>query len=120
MKRSVLLLANLASRTEKYLSTRVNPGTKLPRSRPTVGIDAQGPSVAPHATDSVPFPLESLSLHAAPDPKARSCAPRSRLCARACHSAIALTLTAPRTGSKTNPRRRVKALTHSAVDARSL
>ena len=51
---------------------------------------------------------------------ARSFAPRSRLWANACHSAMAFTFISPRTRKHNNPRPRTKALTHSAVDARSL
>src|SRR5512135_450393 len=55
-----------------------------------------------------------------PTATARSRAAHGRLCARAYHSAIALTLATPRTSTHTRPRPRANALTHSAVAARSL
>ena len=45
---------------------------------------------------------------------------RSTLCVTANHNAIAFTFRTPRTSKRINPRLRACALTHSAVEARSL
>ena len=96
-----------------------------------------------HPLDSIPVPLTIHPLsdrcdgalrtlrpsdrapHATCATAARRRAARSRtahstLCASACHSATARALTRPRTVSCTSARPRAKALTHSAVAARSL
>src|SRR5206468_1404088 len=62
------------------------------------------------------FPL----VHTTRAARARSLTPHTTSCAIAYHKAIAFTFFTPRTSSRTNPRLRACALTHSAVAARSL
>src|SRR6516162_1548770 len=60
------------------------------------------------------FPLLYPTKAAAP----RRRMPQTTLCATANHNAIAFTFRSPRTASRTKPRLRACALTHSAVAAR--
>ena len=62
-----------------------------------------------------PQPLHTIRFAA----KARSATARIRLCAKAYNNTTAFTFRKPRTRNRCSPRFRAKALTHSAVEARS-